>query len=92
MENAYNKMPAYTFGIKHRYRGSDNTPGKLLLNNAYYYSDWIICISKNLIKLQTIIHYPVCWAKQFKVAKDKHLPIQLLDVVKLEVFMKIFKK
>jgi hypothetical protein len=26
MENAYNKMPAYTFGIKHRYRGSDNTP------------------------------------------------------------------
>merc|ERR1712127_807393 len=26
MEVAFNKQPQYTFGIKHRYRGSDNTP------------------------------------------------------------------
>ena len=31
METAYNKQPAYTFGIKHKSRGSDNNPG--IFNN-----------------------------------------------------------
>ncbi len=35
MEGVFNKQPQYTFGIKHKYRGSDNTPGELLNVNEF---------------------------------------------------------